>query len=605
MADVSERTHLLKKDSSDVEKGSVGMSYQHMEIDESGVDRSYRHYSPKTTRPILATIRSTFTRQVDRPSQRESNTKAVPAFAPYCRLARHRSYQLRWMNEFRHWWKSSRLLVRLGGMWTYATEESNWERITTLNILKKKGPGKALKVIKRLGQGGEMRFFLDRVKHFTRFVRIVVGVWRWLEAAPCRRTEVGVEEFMAFIGNRVFRLMSRKAVDALAAYVMIPLVVLLIDWGVWDATAWHSTAILLIFGLLRIFAPFVASFYGSQFGRVLTHRAFHAAGDKWLPVMRIDDLNLQSDDCLEPDEVSPNADLVTLAKAMAVALGKESDLCTDASPHRADKPLLDIGFTQVGSGSGGYAQYYYRSDRLAARVHITPYGPSILDELPRYVVLEHDKMPDGRDSWLDFLSLHGFSGPDVVEGYCFKGAFFSPYQFAAMKERYEEELEAYDNACKVMCSAETSKFSTPPTDLASLKAFLNAGRSRKQQKKDKRRFNELQQIVARLSDRIKAKMRREHCVAPSGVIIYLDGLDCAGKSSTSGLILAALEQAGYTVSIRRYNRPPTPEQQQRPWMERFERPGSVPVDVTATNSECVGHQHSALVWVSCLPVKRL
>ena len=41
-----------------------------------------------------------------------------------------------------------------------------------------------------------MRVFLKTVKPFTRGMRITVGVWRWIEAAPCRRGEVGVEEFM-------------------------------------------------------------------------------------------------------------------------------------------------------------------------------------------------------------------------------------------------------------------------------------------------------------------------------------------------------------------------------------------------------------------------
>ena len=41
-----------------------------------------------------------------------------------------------------------------------------------------------------------MREFLKTVKPFTRSMRIFVGGWRWIEAAPCRRGEVGLEEFM-------------------------------------------------------------------------------------------------------------------------------------------------------------------------------------------------------------------------------------------------------------------------------------------------------------------------------------------------------------------------------------------------------------------------
>lgn len=35
-----------------------------------------------------------------------SSVKSLPAFAPFPRMARHRSFALWWINEFRHWWKS-------------------------------------------------------------------------------------------------------------------------------------------------------------------------------------------------------------------------------------------------------------------------------------------------------------------------------------------------------------------------------------------------------------------------------------------------------------------------------------------------------------------
>jgi len=35
-----------------------------------------------------------------------SVVKSLPAFAPFRRMARHRSFYLWWINEFRHWWKS-------------------------------------------------------------------------------------------------------------------------------------------------------------------------------------------------------------------------------------------------------------------------------------------------------------------------------------------------------------------------------------------------------------------------------------------------------------------------------------------------------------------
>lgn len=35
-----------------------------------------------------------------------SVVKSLPAFPPFRRYARHRSFRLFWLNEFRHWWKS-------------------------------------------------------------------------------------------------------------------------------------------------------------------------------------------------------------------------------------------------------------------------------------------------------------------------------------------------------------------------------------------------------------------------------------------------------------------------------------------------------------------
>jgi hypothetical protein len=122
--------------------------------------------------------------------------KAIPAFPPYRRKQRHRNFYLWWTNEFRHWWKSSRLLVRLGGLDTHARDPIVWAKMVSINPLRFKSLRKMYKLVKRLGQGGPMRWFLDRVHPFTRTLRILVGAWRWVESAQCRRLEIGVEETM-------------------------------------------------------------------------------------------------------------------------------------------------------------------------------------------------------------------------------------------------------------------------------------------------------------------------------------------------------------------------------------------------------------------------
>jgi hypothetical protein len=139
-------------------------------------------------------------------SRPPSTIKSLPAFAPFRRMARHRSFYLWWLNEFRHWWKSSRLLVRLAGLFTLAFTLEFLDRMQSIDPYvvatrhsrnaNAKNTRAATKIIKKLGQGGPMSFFLDYVTIFTRTLRAIVACWRWIESAQCRRREVGVEETM-------------------------------------------------------------------------------------------------------------------------------------------------------------------------------------------------------------------------------------------------------------------------------------------------------------------------------------------------------------------------------------------------------------------------
>jgi hypothetical protein len=127
-----------------------------------------------------------------------STVKSLPAYAPFRRDARHRSFYLWWTNEFRHWWKSSRLLVRLAGLWTLAVTSTYIQKLAAIDVTHaaSKNTRRALRLVKRLGRGGDLRGFLNAVQPLTRSLRIVVAAWRWMEAAQCRRMEVGVEEAM-------------------------------------------------------------------------------------------------------------------------------------------------------------------------------------------------------------------------------------------------------------------------------------------------------------------------------------------------------------------------------------------------------------------------
>jgi polyphosphate kinase 2 (PPK2 family) len=541
--------------------------------------------------------------------------KSVPAFPAHTRQSTRRSFILFWIYQFRHWWKSSRLLVRFAGMYVFAIDPLNWDSMMTLDLLKKKGPKKAMKLIKHLSKGGPISGFLNDVKILTRTIRIVAATWRWIEAPESRRFEVGVAEFFAFMGNRVARIFSRFFADWLASFIVLPFLVFLIERGVISETGWLNVTVLLLLGIIRALFPFIGSFQGSRFGRVVTRELFHAGKDRWLPTMRVDDLNMDSDDCREWDEASKTYSdevLVQIAKEVAAALGKEHQVWgSEDSAYRSNRYIKEEGFYQVGCGSGGYAVYSLKRGDMSVMLHVTPHGPCILDELPRYIVLEREGSRDTRNAWSQHIARYLFGGTPVVEGYCYKGAFFSPFHFAAMKRRYDQELAAYDKACGFICTTKLTE-NTPPTDLAALKAFLETGREAKKKRKHLQQNHVVNVQVEKLSREIieEIKARDQHtgeskCKAPWGVILYFEGLDCSGKSSTGNLVQAALENAGYSVSFCRYNRPPTAEQRKQPWIDRFEYPDTTAIEPrgyqeadadAVPGGACGNHRHAAMVW---------
>jgi len=193
----------------------------------------------------------------------------------------------------------------------------------------------------------------------------------------------------------------------------------------------------------------------------------------------------------------------------------------------------------------------------------------------------------------------------VLEGYAYQGAFFSPHHFAELKTMYDTQLLAYDAACKKLpIVAKNTRHGGPPRDLPTLKAFLEAGKRSRKRKQNIREFNELQKVVRSVAREILASIKKEKKMgeggdrlAPKGVILYFEGLDCSGKSSTGGLVQAALEQSGYDVGMRQYNRPPTAEQRMRPWMDRFDVPGSSSIlDLSQTQEDDGDGEHIGLVW---------
>ena len=289
-------------------------------------------------------------------------------------------------------------------------------------------------------------------------------------------------------------------------------------------------------------------------------------------------------------------ELQALAHQVAVAIG------SGQNPNDTRDRMATIGFRVSGCGSGGYAVFRKRdldSGKILL-VHLTPYGPSILNEMPRYIVLERRTLSTSlgcSDSWNNSQTtiLDAALPVEVsVCGFTYSGAFFKPQEWVALTTRFRDTLASYDKTCRSLGTTDELKRSNairgPPSDLATLKEFIRKGNPLSKQRKDKKRWKQLDAEIKKLSALVSKYQKQGK--APKRVILYLEGLDCSAKSSTGGMVCRALEGCGYAVRTAQHNRPPTLEQRQKPWMDRgrFE----YPEDVYEHGEEIP--EYTAVVW---------
>jgi hypothetical protein len=102
--------------------------------------------------------------------------KTSPPMCPEMRFKRHRNYYIWTLNQFRHWWKTSRLLVRLSGGYENCYDPINWEAMGTYVVSKRKQGKRAFKSMKAIGRGGPSTDFLSTVKPVSgRIIRFSSG----------------------------------------------------------------------------------------------------------------------------------------------------------------------------------------------------------------------------------------------------------------------------------------------------------------------------------------------------------------------------------------------------------------------------------------------
>lgn len=124
-----------------------------------------------------------------------AHPRTNPVLPPEPRFARHRNFYIFELNQFRHWWKTSRLLVRVSAGIVYAQDPVNWVSMASWDTAMRKQCKAAATQSKRIGQGGPVKPFLDEVQPFTRIIRIVLAIARaWEARVDNRLYEVGLAE---------------------------------------------------------------------------------------------------------------------------------------------------------------------------------------------------------------------------------------------------------------------------------------------------------------------------------------------------------------------------------------------------------------------------
>ena len=451
------------------------------------------------------------------------------------------------------------------------------------------------------------------------------------------------------MGNRCSRYIARKLVDTTFQYVVLPITLTQIfdrlprekwddDRNILngddsdnhyisiDTAITILTMSIMVCGFTRSILPFMFSFLGSAFGRKTTYNTYNAANYRWTSIQHI--LEFHETSGVYQDTIL-DEELYSLAKQIATVLGKSNNNAegdgnnTTTTTTHHERLKEELNFQMVGAGHGGYAVYkkhYIDSQqqnytiRTTITLHVTPYGPSILNIMPMYIVLERQQyIIEGFDTNEDVLAVLDLAVDPILSaattpinavatGYTYNGAFFKSQEWAALVSRYYEELESYNVACRKLGTRKTSSgrkrrqtkggadgyftsnytSTSPPNNLRTLKEFIRSGHIVKRKRKDLKRNKQLMKEVNSMISTISAYQKRD--LAPKRIILYLEGLDCSGKSSTAGLICSSLENCGYTVATIQHNRPPTQYQRSQPWMSRcrFEYPNDI-IHINNTN----------------------
>ncbi len=216
------------------------------------------------------------------------------------------------------------------------------------------------------------------------------------------------------------------------------------------------------------------------------------------------------------------------------------DLKPDAGPDALRQALTGLGFQPV-ADKKGEAQFV----RGKTSAQLRPFS---IGGLPAVQVTVTGKSKSGKKT-------------KEKQGVYFQGTVFSPSHWQAFQARYQTEVARFVRAVK----AEAGPL---PDDFDELKGFLHRGMSPAEQQKRADRSAELDNRLGEVAGQLE--LMKAAGTAPKGVVVYVAGPDAAGKTSTGGIVMTALERAGYAPGNAVFKAPSAEERKQH-WLKRFER----------------------------------
>lgn len=138
---------------------------------------------------------------------------------------------------------------------------------------------------------------------------------------------------------------------------------------------------------------------------------------------------------------------------------------------------------------------------------------------------------------------------------------FPQNRWQLFKDKYFQTLSRYRAGC-------LKKPRIFPRSMFDIRRLIDFGRPPEKAAKRRESIRAIENAKSQLVDLIKNQIGSNK--APQKVILYTEGADACGKTSTGQVVLDAFAEAGYMVREHGF-KAPTQEERQEHWLNRFSR----------------------------------